>query len=586
MRRAWASIVLVLGACTDYSVHVRFDIPDDYRADVEAVTLSVIVPPPAAEFTCDQLAFGEVASETVALATQQEVTATIDDGGTQLADFPRTGTKLFYARGLDAQDLPLVAGCTEVDDVDGSVDVRIDGFPTTVVTVMGQDPGLPLPDSYADNDVRVVDARGEPLSDAEVHFWVFGPGSEPSTGTAMANNRGEVTFTIVPPALPGPQALDIRARWSRTAPESVLGFGQPPVLAEVDLPGDEADLPSSNIDSLHVVGAIGPSGQPGFASLGRIDDIGGGRQALLAWYDAGEDPSLVTVASPPITGAFALGLVRAPGEDRDRVFTITGTQWIEVTTSGTLDSRAAPAPGRPATRIVPAGECDGSDSEVVLVSYTDDSLALYDVDGEPVDAPLIGQEVPTGARIAGSGCVSATSDTGLHRTVAFTSDGPQLDIVTDLDGGRHGKLSALAQGIGFAPALGGEAHLLASEVDIDGVRMGRWRLAPLGPSALELEQVTDDGSTAPPASTAGGDVDLDGQPDVAAVIAFGERDDITLFRIRITLATDHFGDRLSGLSSAVPIARPRLFLHDLDSDGVDDIILASPDRVLIYDMGP
>src|SRR5688572_28008839 len=156
MRRAWASIGLVLGACTDYSVHVRFDIPEDYRADVEAVTLGVVVPPPAAPFTCDQLAFGEVAPETVALATQQEITTAIDDGGASLSPIPRTGTKLFYARGIDAQDLPLVAGCTQVDDVDGSVDVPIEGAPTTVLTVMGQDPGEPLPFTF--DNVRVVDA--------------------------------------------------------------------------------------------------------------------------------------------------------------------------------------------------------------------------------------------------------------------------------------------------------------------------------------------------------------------------------------------------------------------------------------------
>ncbi|HTM23462.1 MAG TPA: hypothetical protein VL172_23225 [Kofleriaceae bacterium] len=576
MRRATLGLGLLLCGCTDSAVHVDFDIPDDYRGDVDAVSLAVLVPAPAQPFDCEQLAFGEVDGDTVALATVQQSTTPIDEGGAPLAGIPRTGAKLFYARGLDAQDLPLVAGCSELDDVDGTAEVTIIGEPTAVLTLPAKDPGDPLPGEVT---ATVVDARGQPLIDAEVRFTVLGPAAEDSDGAAATDDRGRAVLAPQPPTLPGPQALDVRVRWNRVTTDSLLGFGAPPTWFATPIPGDSDDLASA--DATYAVGAIGPAGEPGFAALGRVAS-GGGKQVLLAWYDGAD---FVTVTSPTINGALAIGLVRGAADSRDRVVTLTATQWIEIDPAGTLDTHVSPDIGRPATRIVPAGNCTGQPLDTILVSFSDDTLELFDA-GRNVVSDATFTDLPSGARIAGSGCVSATGDADLHRTIAYSSGTAKLEIRTDLDGGRSGQLAALAQGVGFAPPLGGEAHLLASEVEVDGVRLSRWRLVPLGGDQLELEKVTDDGSVAPPLSTRGGDIDGDGQVDVVALLNFGDRDAATLFRVRVTLAVPHQGGRLSGLSQSEALSKPRLLLHDFDGDAIDDVLIAAPDQATILKMGP
>jgi len=576
--RAPAAVVVLLAGCTDYAVHVDFDIPAAYRPDVATVSLAVVVPPPAQPFDCDALAFGEVDDDTVRLATVQEVSAR-DQERVELSGIPRTGDKLFYAVGSDDQELALVAGCAELGEVSGEVDVAISGEPTTVVALPGGDPGNPLPTRVP---VLVADARGEPLASADVRFTVTGPADEVSTGTARTDDRGRVDLEPVAPALPGPAALDVRARWARMIPDSLLGFAAPPPLFSVDLPGTGTDLATAGPEALFVVGRLGPAGEPGFAGLGPSDGAAGGRQILLAWYDATRDPPFRTVTSPSLFGVFAIGLISHGG--RDQVLAMNAASWIELDSSGATTSHVSPAGGRTAVRIVAAGGCDSEDVDRVLVAFADDSFAVYDADRNPVVSPF--DDEPPGNRIAGSGCVSATTG-DLHRTVVFSTGMAQQTVVADMDVPRHGNLIALGLGVGFAPVVGdGEAALLAGAIDVSGVSIGRWRLAPLAGANLELEEITADDAAAPPASAWGGDLDGDGELDVAALLTLGERDGTSQFRVMVSLSVDHLGGRLVGLSATSEAVRPRLLLRDFDGDGIDDVLIVSPGTASVLRLGP
>ncbi len=578
MSRALAALFLLTAACTDYAVHVSFDIPDAYQPDVATTRLAVIVPPAAEPFGCEQLAFGEVDADTVALATVQEAT------GSELAGIPRTGTKLFHAVGLDAQELPLVAGCEELGEVDGVVDLLITGEPTTVVAVPPSDPGKPLRSPVT---VTVIDGRGDPLASAEVRYTVTGPAAETTGGTKTTDALGRADIQPEQPSLPGPQALDVRARWARTPPDSLLGFGAPPGMLDLPLPGT-GDLTSAQTEALYVVGRIGPAGQVGFAALGPVDPINGGRQVLLTWYDAALDPPFDGATTAPLTGVLTLGLIDE-GDGRDRVFTLTATSWIEIAPSGGTTATASPSPGHIATRILPAGGCsNGGDNHAVLVSFSDGAVQVFDANRDPVaGSPLVPPAVD-GLRIAGSGCVTATGDSaGPWRTVVYSDGTPTLQVVSELDGGRGGPLTALALGVGFSPALGGaDAYLLASEVDVDGLAIARWRLSPFPPAGLELEKVDEDESASPALSVAGGDVDGDGEVDVVGLLTFGERDAATQFRVLVALAVPHGDGRLTGLSEPDEATRPRMFLRDFDGDGFDDLLLATPERAIVLRLGP
>src|SRR5688500_17033310 len=124
-----ALAVACAAGCGDPAVEVSFTVPADYRALVAAVVLEVLAPPAAEPFGCDQLAFGEVAPETAALALVQQV-AVRGGGSAPLSGIPRTGAKLLVARGLDGADNAVVAACAELGDIDGDVAVELIGEPT------------------------------------------------------------------------------------------------------------------------------------------------------------------------------------------------------------------------------------------------------------------------------------------------------------------------------------------------------------------------------------------------------------------------------------------------------------------------
>ncbi len=576
MRAAAIAIALATAgaACTDPSVHVQFDVPAGYRDQVESVDLELLLPPPGAPFDCDKVAFREVSDDDLAAATVEQVSTR--EGNAQLSAIPRLGDKLFLAHGIDAAGDAVVAACGQVGDIDSDVDLSLTGEPTAGVVLPTTEPGSPLVDFAA----GVFDLGSAPLAGVATRWTVTGPGDETSTGMATTDAMGRVMIAPVPPALPGPIAVDVRPRWVRTTPPSLLAFRQPETILGEPLPGDATD---SIVEAELASGRIGPNGEMGIAALGpTASPFTSGRQVLIAYSDPSRTPPFRTATTTAIPGAFALGVVSVGA--RDELFTINGAQWIVISPTGALTPTVSPKPGRTATRIVPVGACDGPGSDEVMVVWSDDSANTYGPGGaaasSPFDDPPEMPDNPGPADVLATGCVAAT-DGQVYRAAVFGAAGSRPTLMAEMDTVRRVDLATITGSVGFAPSINGsDPYLLVAEITIEGTELDRYRLVPLGQRNLELELTAADPTPALPSSSGGGDLDGDGQLDVAALLTFGDARRAQ-FRVFTALEVDHQGDRLRGLSPAGEALRPVMKLADLDGDGISEIIIASASQLIV-----
>ncbi len=576
--RAAAGVLLgiLCAACTDPVVHVRLEIPEAYRAAVASVSLDVLVPPVAASFTCDDIAFQKVPPETVANSLVRQVAAS-EGRRIRLDGVPRVGTKLFYARGLDQQGTTVVAACAEVGDIEGSVDVSLMGEPTTRAVVDPVPLGVPLPDSIG---VTVTDFELERLGQVAFQWTVVGPGGETLAGEGTTDQDGRATIRPGTLSLPGPRALDVRVRWSLTDVSTRLGFVTPPDMLTGTLPGEPSDRLRASTEALYRVGRIGPAGEMGFMALGPMSTVGLGRGLLIAYYEAAGGGTFRTITTAvPANSVLTLGMYSAA--DRDHVVIISGEKWLEVKPDGSFIER--PGPGKPARRIVNIGPCEGTGDDVLLASLVDDSYGVFTTTGMPTTSPVVA--TPPAARLIDSGCVSSTS--GVHRTVVFGALGGGLSLIADMDVVRSGRWQTFQAGVGFSPEVGADpAYMLGTQVDIEGTALARFALMPVAAAGLTPALVDSDPSATLVRSSGGGDFDKDDTLDIVALLDFGSADGITQFRVMFSLGAEHLGARLVGLSAEEEGDEPRLFVADFDQDGYSDVLVATQTGFRILDMGP
>lgn len=582
---AW---VLALAACSDPSVEVTFDIPAPYRPAVTDVSLQILVPPVAEPFTCDDLAFQQVSEIAIVASRAQEV-RTRPRGSLALQGIPRLGPKLFFVQGLDQDGVAIVAACAEVGDIDEDTAVVLHGEPVVAVSSPAVAPGNPLPERVG---VTVADTSGVLLQDIEVRWTIAAPGGALAPESAATDADGRVEIRTPADLLPGPVALDISARWQRSAPQSVIGFTEAPIMFQASLPGEQPQTTVGRTEALYQVGNIGPNGEAGFVGLGPPGSVTEGRQVYLAYRPRTPvDAAFHVAISDPLVNVHSIGL--AKGDQRDRVVAINGLQLIDISPidGSTTATLLTPTPGSLATRILPAGACGDAQagSDVLLVSFADDTVAAYRADdgGRVSDHPLA-LNPPTPHPIA-SGCVHDIGK-ALRRTVVYASEGFQQSIVSvdDQGGVARGQWATYPAGIGFLPAYRDSelSLLLGASVSIEGTAIGRYQLVIVDQSQLDLELTTQDDSATLFWSTQGGDVDGDRLPDVVALLDFGAIDELTEIRLLVSLGIEHRGQRLVGISAPSAVPSPRLFLYDFDYDGHEDILVATPVSATIFQSGP
>lgn len=569
-----------LCACSEPSIRVHFELPDDYRSEIRSAVLRVLEPTGAEPFDCDDIAFDRVSDEVERAAMRQEVVARAD-GSLDLSGIPRLGDKLFWMRALDADNRPILAGCQAFGDISGQASVTVVGEPTTVVTTDLLSPiGAPLPDSV---ELFVTDTAGRPLSDVEVTWTVVTASDGPQTGIATTAS-GAVTIAPERPAAPGPAVLDIRARWQEIALPPISGFETIAPMLQVALPGSGDGLGTSRTAALYTVGPIGPSGQMGFAALGPLDENTFQRQLLLAYYDGEPGGSTFrTVVTDPIDNLATFASIgRLNRGVRDVVVVSSGTRWHEVALSGdfsTMDTGPAIT-----KKLFQAGSCE-RDSDMLLAVVSlggDDQLVTIAADGATEQVSYFAD--PSVVSPLGAGCVSAINGEQ-YRTIVFQGAGPVRPFVADipeLEQPPVGEVISFANTIGFVPAVGEEpAAFLGVNIDIDGASISRYQLA-VGPGELEPLLIAEDPSLTFVRAMRGGDIDGDQRPDVAALLDFGIDDQQrSRTRLQLVMGTEYLGKRLIGVSQELSGTDPLLFVADFNNDGSDDMLLADRDSATI-----
>ncbi len=565
--RILSVVGLMLIACSDPSLEVRFHIPNDYREDVKSASLSVILPPLGSPFDCEDIAFGNVSDETVRANTVEEVRLR-DGSRADLGAIPREEDKLLLARGFDEAGDEVVAGCATYGLVGNGAQVQIDGAIVTFASMPSQE------QENREAEVRITDVHGQVASGVDVRWTTTVPGANPQTDMAQTDENGIVLVEVAVPPLPGPISVSIHARWARNEPLKVSGLFIPtPTFShrfgDEDGRGDPEDF--------YQLGRVGPNGEMGLAAMGPSNTI------HVAYFDGGAD--FHVQESEPLPGS-ALGVALLTDGARDRVFTTSLVNLIEILSNGTFVSTSLGQVIPAVRRFFPLGNCsDPNNIEALLTLSTNNSLRV--IRNGQIEETIFSDEMLVGVPRA-SGCLS--SGGVLRRSIVYTDEQEVSLLVDDgADEPRQTTLGILPSGIAFSPKTTGEdALLIATTLGIEGTDIARLHAVPVNESELSIELVTKDATPTFARSIATGDFDNDGLTDIAAVLVFGDTGDNTNYRLYMSMGQKAGESRIIGLSGSREAMgrRPSIFVRDFNADDNDDIVIAATGGYEIFSMGP
>ncbi|MFO0722892.1 MAG: hypothetical protein U1E65_03845 [Myxococcota bacterium] len=586
MRSSWLALLLLAG-CSRTELGLSFGIGTAYRSQVTTVDLRVVEPPVAEPFTCDDIAYANVDSDVVRLATVFEISGSAQDR-ISIGEVDRVKPKLFWADGKDMSGTTLVTGCAEVGEITSSLTVEIAAEPIAVVAVSDPKPlifqqGM----TGATPSVSLIanDRLNNPIADVSALWKVTGAGDMGSSSEAKAQPDGRIVIAPPAPPRPGPFVLAIRVRWAST-PVIFISGAVTPSKETIQLMGRA---------STYVTGRIGPQKEPGIAALVVVN---GEDRVQIAYRSGG---SFVYRTSDRLSSGSALGMIDMHGNAPDRLIAVSATDWNEIGSDGLLTRRAAYASPdilgiASPTGVYAAGDCAATDAPLIAVSYDSPVVVgIFDANGSRQRAHFLDN---VGEDITASGCVGS-SDAHTLRTYVLGKGSIPLLTVAQTNGGSDyhaGGWIALSSGIGFS---GGQSPLLlGTQINGNDLVIARARLK-LGMKMTADELVVDnlgtDGLPFPyqPMVTAAGEIDGDGKLDVVSLLAAAQQGMPDLHQLWAILGLENDHRRVAGpMIPSISLADPTLIIGDLDGDNISDVIIgerpsspATQSAVEIYRLG-
>jgi hypothetical protein len=483
-----------------------------------------------------------------------------------LSGIQRKGTKVFLAQAFDRGDLPVVAACKEVGEINDDILVRLRGEPAAVLTLIGEENqewffgAMQLPDPVK---LLVTDALSTPLAGWEIKWNVVGPAGTGSDGKLVTLMDGSLEFSPQTPTSPGPSILEIVTRWQRGTTPLIKAFTEPARI--------EGPLPDPRLNDIRV-GRIGPVGQMGYAGT---YFCGNPLTTCLfyAYYNGGQMTSRqVTMNALAGQDSAPMGII--PRADYDRVLVAGWGFWLELDPAqGSMiqrnydDARSWPA------GIMSADVCDDSPVGHVLIAFDDGYFGVF--------GPSGGQRVPahpfSNLQAPGfnfvSGCV-ADQDTIEHRLLIGEQDESRWRVVVDIDGrAEQFNWAAPLRGIAFSPSLVEHpAHLVVGRLGQDSPEIARMRvLHQPGIGATRLDEISAVSLFAVPEAIGAGHMDNDQQLDVMGLFPLDNQE----YFAQAVLGRQHRDKPVSGMMPAGFGGEepPRLFVADFDGDGIDDFAI-------------
>jgi hypothetical protein len=571
--RGLAAAFLIAGACSDPSLQVTIDLPDAYRAQIAEVALADYE---HAGLTCDQIAFGDVAGPALdgSLITQVGVAP---GASASLEGISRLDHKVLVARGFDAGGDLVVAGCRELDALDGSVTIAIDTMPAALVSIDARAPDAPLALASPIN-AHALDPLGMPLDQREVVWRVFGgkgqPGGMPGDGACpyagvdgcTTSRQGAITVAAAPPPSPGPALVQVHVAWARAQPPPVAAF-QIPRSATFVLRAVLKAVPYPSCVAYRAAGGV------------RVACIAVALGGATEVQHFGWTGSAIAKLAGSISVPSASALIAIPGGSSDTLVAITTAgDFVDGTTGAALGHFTAPgAQLVVAAQLVPA--C--GKTAFVLLGLDDGSVASTSATGAPLTTFVTSPPSRTFS-LATTGCLSdlITPSTTYRAAVMVetktTTSVPYAQI--DCPQGTCAPTwLGLGAGIGFVAAAGGETRLASGHLDLSGVVIDE---SLIDPSHDSLESVATHDSISVPVAIASGDLDGDGMSDRAWLL-LGGSGVRAQGRLQVTLAATADGAPITGISPELGAATAGFAVARLDDDMTDDVAVFSADQVTI-----
>jgi hypothetical protein len=547
------------------------------RGIVNWSSLKIFMPPISTDtgkayFGCDDLSFGEVDPAVLDASLMQEVILFDKNGQRPFSGVPRKGLKVLLAEAFDSSNLPVVAACTEVGEIDDDIIVHLRGEPAAVLTLIGGENqewffgAMQLPDPV---ELLITDAFQTPLAVWDVKWNVVGPAGTGSNGIVQTGMDGRLDFSPQTPTSPGPSILEIVTRWQRGTTPLIKAFTEPARI--------EGPLPDFKLNDIKV-GNIGPNGQMGYAGT---YFCGNPLTTCLfyAYYNNGQMTSRqLTLDGLGGEEPAPLGII--PRADYDRVIVAGWGSWLELNpSSGTTTRRTYQGSPAEPVAVMPVDRCGDSPVGQVLLAFGDGSLGVFGPSGgdRVPGHPFSPIQLP-GYNIA-SGCV-ADQDGIERRLLIGEQDESRWRVVVDL-----GTLvdqfdwSAPLRGIGFSPSVENHpSHLVVGRLGQDSPEIARMRvLHQPGIADTRLDQISAVSLFAVPDAIGAGHLDGnlqkngDLQLDVLGLFPLDGEE----YFVQAILGRQHrdkpvSGMMLAGLSEEEP---PRLFVADFDGDATDDFAI-------------
>jgi hypothetical protein len=579
---ALALAALATAGCTDLSVDVVFDVPDDYEEITERVEVDVIAPGEAL-WQCRDLEFGDLEEAEVGAALVDQAQIGPDGEETGFEQVPRTGLKLFHARGYNALDQLVAAGCATHELVDGEVEVAIEGRPAAYLSARGT--RLRGEEELDGLLVGISDARGDPMAGVTARYSVVSANGATPEREAESDEQGSLDLSLDAPPWFGPQVVDIDVPWQANAIEPVTGFRTPVPRFAVEVAADE-QVQDLRAEQIYQVGRIGPDGEMGIAVLGPATND---ERPVHMFIHEGEQQVPVTAEKP--VRASALGLV-ADG-DRDRVLVLNQNGWHEMHADGQVTSHAQSPLAGNARRIIPLPEsCDAGAPRDRMLVDDGTGLILLSADLEVQPSPLA-----TPGTLLAAGCMIGNA--GVNPAAVVALDDGAMQLMAEIEGARSAPWpNRIQRGISFTPPLadspGGGPFALGNLVEVDGQSIARHTLVRGPGNRLALDVDVEDEVAGFAVSSTGGDFDGDNLLDVAGLLLVININQVVEARVFVALGATLEGNRLTGQSGALApdeqgtqrFLDTELIAADLDRDGIDELVLASRNRFEVYSLEP
>ena len=579
------AVLLALGAAAcgdDLSIVVDVTNPTPVNHTVISVYESDAV-------TCDSIEFGDL--DATALQSALVAEEIYDSAGKVLSGsldgISRTKNKAIVARGYDASDALITAGCTAKGVVHGTDHVKIDTVDAATVSAVA--------DTSNDFLINVFATKsdGTFLDKRKVSWHVYAPiGTAPyapasvtidgasewePNNAACTNNNGSAKLHPIPPSLIGGYATRVRASWA--ANEIPLQSA----ISKADADQMPIKPPAGAVHAC----AVRTSG--GTRRLVCLDSqlITGNPIAreLSVTVANGRTTIAITGTTTPFASA-PIGVIALPGA-------VSGDKNVyAVTSMGDL----LPVFGAPAVAATTCSGCTGPVTDYLFVPSCDPPDTAPKVLLKS-GAKLFGMPATGGAAIEitgasdalftdfsfnGAGCVTDAIAKASRQLVMIdaTIGGVSLSrgFYACTGGGADCHRIALplaGAGVAFALTDNGEHRLVGASIDATGVVMSSYVILP-DPStgaASKLDRLLEKDrvpAAAVPHKVLAGKLDDDDGYDLVWDVAAMRGSTLEIAYSRLA-----GNQRLESISGLQAVGADDLLLDDLSGDGHPDIVIVA-----------